>query len=135
MTLHDIINKAHEIYEYIEPNHLENTVPWPVVTKEGIYFSKGSSEFTKCEEYCHEIMHWIYKDYEISMDNYPKDANGRYRFNNGCGWDYREGRAVVESKILFDSFPELTNQYIFHEEYKKAADFYKEKIALNTSNK
>ncbi|MCL2586799.1 MAG: hypothetical protein FWE31_01000 [Firmicutes bacterium] len=112
--------------EFSPPKFYENTVTWPMCDRNGIYFSKGSDSTGKLQEYCHEVWHWIHKDYEHSNSmTYPIDARGRYKFGINPDWDYMEGRATAKSRKLMEKFGLPNN---ITEEYTKAEEYYNSKL-------
>ena len=79
---------------------------------------------TAIQEYCHEIWHWIYKDYEKDMADYPVDKHGKYVFGKNSVWDFIEGSASYKCDELFNKFKIPSN---ISGEYQKALVYYNEK--------
>jgi len=97
----------------------------------GIYFSKSANQQGCEQEYCHEVWHWIHKDYAQYDDaTYPKHADNSYKFGINLDWDFREGRAVAKSRELFALF-NIPSNIENYPDYVEAEKFYNKNKELN----
>jgi hypothetical protein len=144
-TLKDFYKYVEQIYgrKFNSPKIHYDRNDYPETRFDGIHLSDiakdtKSNPIMWIQELAHEIWHWLYEDYKMPMENYPKDVNGKYRFGMNKDFDYIEGRACFQAeKIFFEGRACFQAEKIFFRtkiesnlsgEYKKSFIYYKEEL-------